>query len=149
MELFIRTDSINLTDSLRDLVTRRIRRALDKFGDRIVDTFVFLKRLSHIKGDGNMLCLVSVRMSGHNEMVIRETASTEAAALDRAARRVKHRVSAVLRDADRPSTELTKDNFSSRLVISANRANISNRSTAAPAVVPSAQRRAFSGTYSR
>jgi ribosome-associated translation inhibitor RaiA len=108
MELFIRTDSIELTETLRDLVTRQIRLALDKFGDRIVDAFVYLKHLSHVKGDGNMLCLVSVRVRGQSEMVIRETASTEAAALDRAARRVKHRVSAALRDADGPSTEFTR-----------------------------------------
>ena len=105
MELSIRTDSIELTDSLRDLVTRRIRLALNKFEGRIVDTFVYLMGLNSPKEDRNKLCLMSVRVHGLGETVVRETASTEAAALDRAVRRVKHRVSAALRDAGRPSTE--------------------------------------------
>ena len=140
MELSIRTDSIELTDSLRDLVTRRIRLALDKFEGRIVDTFVDLMGLNSPKEDRNKLCLIRVRVHGLGEMVVRETASTEAAALDRAACRIKHRVSTALRDADLPSTDFTKGNFSSRLMISANRANISHRGLAVPAVAPSAQR---------
>jgi ribosome-associated translation inhibitor RaiA len=140
MELSIRTDSIELTDSLRDLVTRRIRLALDKFEGRIVDTFVYLMGLNSPKGDRSKLCLISVRVSGLGEMVVRETASTEAAALDRAARRVKHRVSAALRDADRASTEFTKANVSSGLMLSGNRPEISYSDFAIPAVAPSAQR---------
>jgi ribosome-associated translation inhibitor RaiA len=140
MELSIRTDSIELTDSLRDLVTRRIRLALNKFESRIVDTFVYLMGLNSPKEDRNKLCLISVRVHGLGETVVRETASTEAAALDRAVRRVKHRVSAALRDADRPSTEFTKATVSSRLLLSANRPDISHQGFAVPAVASSAQR---------
>jgi hypothetical protein len=81
-------------------------------------------------------------------MVVRETASTEAAALDRAARRVKYRVSEALRDADRRSTEFAKDSFGSRVMSAANRANLSLRSFAVAGVARSAQRRTFSGTNS-
>ena len=140
MELSIRTDSIDLTDSLRDLVTRRIRLALDEFEGRIVDTFVYLMGLNSPRVDRNTLCLISVRVYGLGEMVVRETASTEAAALDRAARRVKHRVYAALRDADRSSTEFTKANVSSRLMLPGNRPDISHRGFAVPAVASSAQR---------
>ena len=140
MELSIRTDSIDLTDSLRDLITRRIRLALDAFEGHIVDTFVYLMGLNSPKGDRNKLCLISVRLYGLGEMVVREIESTEAAALDRAARRVKHGVSAALRDADRPSTEFTKATVSSRLLLSANRPDISHRGFAVPAVASSAQR---------
>ena len=139
MELSIRTDSTELTDALRDLVTRRIRQALDKFEDRIVDTFVYLKALNSPNGDRNRLCLISVRVYGLGEMVVRETASTEAAALELAARRVKRRVSVAFRDADRPSTEFAKVGVSRRLLLSANRLDVSRRGFAVPAVVPSAQ----------
>src|SRR5687768_10684589 len=103
MQLSIRTNSIDLSDSLRDLVTRRIRLALDQFKRRIVDTFVYLMSLNGPNRGRNKLCLISVRVYGLREVVVRETASTEAAALDRAARRVKRRVSAALRDEDRTS----------------------------------------------
>jgi ribosome-associated translation inhibitor RaiA len=148
MELSIRTDSIELTDSLRDLVTRRIRLALDKFDGRIVDTFVYLVALNSPTEDRIKLCLISVRVHGLGEMVVREIAASEAAALDRAACRVKRRVSAAIRNADRRSTDFPKPNFSSRLMTSANRANISHAGFAVPTVAPSAQRRAFSGTHS-
>jgi ribosome-associated translation inhibitor RaiA len=120
MELFIRTDSIELTDSLRDLVTRRIRLALYKFDARIVDTFVYLTALDSAKKNRKELCLISVRVHGLVEMVVRETAATAAAALNRATCRVKHRVSAALREADRPSANFTNGNVSSRSMVSAN-----------------------------
>jgi ribosome-associated translation inhibitor RaiA len=120
MELSIRTDSIELTDSLRDLVTRRIRLALYKFDGRIVDTFVYLTALDSTNDNRRELCLISVRVHGVGEMVVRETAATAAAALNRAACRVKHRVSVALRAADRPPTNVTKVDVSGRLMVSTN-----------------------------
>ena len=140
MELSIRTDSIKLTDVLRDLVTRRIRLTLDKFEGRIVDTFVYLKSLKNPDGARNKLCLISVRVHGLGEMVVRETASTEAAALELAVRRVKRRVSAAFREADRPAAEFTKAGVSRSLTVSANRPDISHRGFAVPVVAPNAQR---------
>lgn len=105
MELSIRTRSIELTDELRDLVNKRMQLALDTFGDRIEGAFVYLMDLNGPKGGVDKLCQITIRAHRLGDVVVRETGKTLAAALNRAARRAKYRVSEALRHADRPSTE--------------------------------------------
>ena len=105
MELSIRARSIELTDPLRELVTKRIQLAVDTFGDRVKERWVYLMDLNGPKGGVDKLCQVGVHVRGVGDIVVRESGSTVPAALSRAARRLKYRVSEALRHADRPSTE--------------------------------------------
>ncbi len=105
MELSIRARSVELTDPLRELVTKRIQLALDTFGDRVKESWVYLMDLNGPKGGVDKLCQVGIHVRGVGDIVVRERGSTVPAALNRAARRLKYRVSEALRHADRPSTE--------------------------------------------
>ena len=105
MQLSIRTRSVELTDDFRDLVTKRMQLALDTFGDRIENTFVYLMDLNGPRGGVDKLCQITIHVHRAGDVVVRETGGTLAAALNRAARRAKYRVSEALRQADRPSTE--------------------------------------------
>jgi putative sigma-54 modulation protein len=105
MKLSIRTRSVELTDEVRDLVSKRMQFALDTFGDRIEDTSVYLMDLNGPKGGVDKLCQITIGAHGLGDVVVRETGVTLAAALNRASRRAKYRMSEALRRADRPSTE--------------------------------------------
>jgi ribosome-associated translation inhibitor RaiA len=104
MELLIRTRSVELTDTLREQVVRRLKRALDTFEDRITETRVYLMDLNGPRGGVDKLCQLSIYIPGVGDVVIRETGSTVHAAFNRAVRRVKYRVSEALRQADGSST---------------------------------------------
>jgi putative sigma-54 modulation protein len=105
MELSIRSRAVNLTDELREFVSRRLQFALDTFGDRIEDTSVYLMDLNGPRGGVDKLCQITVRARGVGDVAVREMGSSIGAALNRAARRVKYRLSETFRQADRPSTE--------------------------------------------
>jgi putative sigma-54 modulation protein len=97
MELSIRTRAIETTDELRDLVTRRLQFALDTFTDRIDAVSVYLMDLNGPRRGVDKLCQITVRVRGIGSLAVLERASPPAAALGRAARRVKYRVAETLR----------------------------------------------------
>jgi putative sigma-54 modulation protein len=105
MELSIRTRSIETTDELRDLVTRRLQFALDAFAERIESVSVYLMDLNGPRRGVDKLCQITVRVHGIGSLAVLERSSTPAGALSRAARRLKYRVSEALRRSVRPSCE--------------------------------------------
>jgi hypothetical protein len=60
------------------------------------------------KGGVDKLCQITVRAHGVGELAIRETGTTLNAALNRAARRLKYRLSEALRARETPSRESIK-----------------------------------------
>lgn len=100
MKLAIRTRNIELTDELRDRVSRRLQLSLDAFDDHIEDGFVYLMDLNGPKGGVDKLCQITVRARGVGELAIRETGTSLHVALNRAARRMKYRLSEALRASD-------------------------------------------------
>jgi putative sigma-54 modulation protein len=105
MELSIRTRDVELTDALRERITRRLEFALDTFDDHVKDAFVYLMDLNGPKGGVDKLCQITIRARGIGDLAVRETATTLQAALNRAARRLKYRLSEALRAAENPSRE--------------------------------------------
>jgi putative sigma-54 modulation protein len=105
MELSIRTRAIEATDELRDLVERRLQLALDTFESRIEAASVYMVDLNGPRRGVDKLCQITVRVHGIGNLVVLEKGSNTAAALSRAATRMKYRVSEALRRAGRPSTE--------------------------------------------
>jgi putative sigma-54 modulation protein len=89
-----------------ELITRRIQLALDTFGDCVKESWVYLMDLNGPKGGVDKLCQLGVHVRRVGDIVVRESGSTSPAALNRAARRLKYRVSEALRHADRPSCVL-------------------------------------------
>ena len=100
MELSIRTRDVELTDALREQITRRVEFAFDTFEDYIEDAFVYLMDLNGPKGGVDKLCQIIVRARGLGELPVRETGTTLQAAINRATRRLKYRLSEALRTSD-------------------------------------------------
>ena len=105
MELTIRTRDVELTEALRERITRRLEFALDTFEDHIEDAFVYMMDLNGPKGGVDKLCQITVRARGIGDLAVRDTATTFQAALNRAARRLKYRLSEALRAGESPSRE--------------------------------------------
>jgi hypothetical protein len=105
MELTIRARDIEVTDELRDLVTRRMELALDTFKDRVEAVSVYLMDLNGPRRGVDKLCQITARVSGIGSLVVLEKGSTEAKALSRGAGRLKYRIAETLRRAGRVSTE--------------------------------------------
>ncbi len=105
MKLSIRTRDIELTDSLREDVTRRLDFALDTFEDHIEEALVYVIDLNGPKGGVDKLCQITVRARGIGELVVRETGKTLHSAMNRAGRRLKYRISEALRALESRSRE--------------------------------------------
>jgi ribosome-associated translation inhibitor RaiA len=105
MELSIRTRDVKLTDALKEQITGRLEFALDAFQHHIEDVFVYLMDLNGPKGGVDKLCQITVRARRIGDVAVRETGTTFQAALNRAARRLKYRVSEALRAGDSLSRE--------------------------------------------
>ena len=105
MKLSIRTRDVELTDALREGITRRLEFALDTFDDHVEDAFVYLMDLNGLKGGVDKLCQITVRARGIGDLAVRDTGTTFPAALNRAARRVKYRLAEALRASDGTSRE--------------------------------------------
>jgi ribosome-associated translation inhibitor RaiA len=86
MELTIRTRSIEITDSLRDLISRRLHFALDIFGDRIRHASVYLADVNGPRGGVDKSCQINVTVRGIGSILVSEKGSTSEAALTRATR---------------------------------------------------------------
>lgn len=105
MQISIRTRAIEVTDELRDLVTRRLELALDTFKGRIETASVYLTDMNGPRRGVDKLCQITVSVRGIGNLVVLERGLTVPGALSRAAGRVKYRVSEALRRTIRPSTE--------------------------------------------
>jgi putative sigma-54 modulation protein len=105
MELSIRTRAIEVTDGLRDLMTRRIELALDTFKGHTDSASVYVCDLNGPRKGIDKLCQITVLVHGVGKMVVVERGSTVTCALNRAVGRVKYRVSEAIRRAVRHSRE--------------------------------------------
>jgi putative sigma-54 modulation protein len=105
MELSIRTRSVEITDDLRDLICRRLKFALDVFGDRVTRASVYLADVNGPRGGVDKACHLAVAVCGIGDVFVRETGFTAEAAVTLVMRRVKYLVSEALRQSQRPATE--------------------------------------------
>jgi ribosomal subunit interface protein len=105
MKLSIRTRDVELTDALREHIERRLEFAFDTFRDHVHEALVYLMDLNGPKGGVDKLAQITVRVSRVGELAVRETGTTMHAALNRAARRLKYRLSEALRAEETLSRE--------------------------------------------
>lgn len=105
MELTIRTRNFELTDAIREHVTRRLELALDAFGQHVEDVHVYLADLNGPKGGVDKLAQISVKVRRDGEIAVRETGTTLYAAINRAIRRTKYRVAETIRAGEAPARE--------------------------------------------
>lgn len=105
MQLSIRTRDVELDDEIRELVERRVHFALDTFQDRIESVGVYFMDLNGPKGGVDKICQLAVRVKGVGELVVLERGPRLVNTLNRAARRLKYRVSEEIRRTVRPSPE--------------------------------------------
>jgi ribosome-associated translation inhibitor RaiA len=104
MKLSIRTRIIEVTDALRDLISRRLKFALDTFGDRVTTASVYLADVNGPRGGVDKTCQIQIAVRGVGDIVVKRNGVTAEAALTRASRHLKYLVSEALRQAQRPAT---------------------------------------------
>jgi ribosomal subunit interface protein len=97
MKLPIRTRDVELTDAFREQIERRLEFALDTFRDHVQEAVVYLVDLNGPKGGVDKLAQITIRVPRIGELAVRETGTSMQAALNRAARRLKYRLSEAVR----------------------------------------------------
>ena len=105
MKLTIRSRGIELTGAIRESIQRRLELALDTHQDAIEDVAVYLMDLNGPRGGVDKLCHLTIRARRAGEVTARETGTTFQVALNRAAHRLKYRLSEALRAAESTSRE--------------------------------------------
>jgi putative sigma-54 modulation protein len=110
MQLSIRSRDVEIDDDIRDLVERRTRFALDAFKDRVESVAVYFMDLNGPKGGVDKICQMAVRVRGVGELIVLERGPRLTQTLNRAARRLKYRVSEGVRRAVRPASESIRTN---------------------------------------
>jgi ribosome-associated translation inhibitor RaiA len=105
MQLSIHTRSVEITDTLRDLISRRLHFALDVFQDRVSQASVYLADINGPRGGVDKSCHITVEIRGIGQILARAQATSTEAALTHASRRLKYLVSEAVRQAGRPDTE--------------------------------------------
>lgn len=87
---------------LPEHIERRLRFALDRFGERIQKAVVFLQDHNGPKGGIDKVCRILVKTRGHGMIVAAVIDSDWIAAVDRAATRIGHNVARqIARQRDR------------------------------------------------
>lgn len=104
MQTDIQSRTVEITDELRERVERRLRFALDAFGDHVGTVKVQLEDLNGPRGGIDKRCQISVAVHGAGSLTFRVSASTINEAIGRATRRLKYRVSDCLRQIQQPET---------------------------------------------
>jgi putative sigma-54 modulation protein len=105
MQIITHTRTFENTDELRERVERRLRFALDAFGDHVQAAHVQLEDVNGPRGGVDKRCQISVAVDGAGIVMARASAATVISAVSRASRRLKYRVSETLRHAHRPATD--------------------------------------------
>lgn len=89
MKIDIQAHGVELTDSLREHVERRLGFTLSQFQDRIRGMVVRLSDVNGPKGGIDKRCYLGVRLNGLSEIVVEETEADFHVAVNRAADRAK------------------------------------------------------------
>src|ERR1051326_1811161 len=71
MKLSIRTRSVEITDALRDLISRRLRSSLDAFGGRVTNASVYLADVNGPRGGVDKSCQIGVAVRGIGDILVK------------------------------------------------------------------------------
>lgn len=106
MAITIHSRSIEITEELRELTSRRMHFALDTFGDRVESVAVNLSDVNGPRGGVDKRCHIAVVVRGVGAVVmVRSAGRTPALALTRAGRCLKYRIAEALRHVRSPLTD--------------------------------------------
>ncbi|ACY15498.1 HPF/RaiA family ribosome-associated protein [Haliangium ochraceum] len=87
MHIQIRTQKLEVSDGLRELVRRRLRFAMDRFGDRVQRVTVRLADLNGPRGGVDKHCRISVVTRSQGVVVVEGTDESLPAVVTRAIER--------------------------------------------------------------
>jgi putative sigma-54 modulation protein len=102
MKIVIRRRSIDITDALRQLISRRLHFALDVFDERIRQASVYLADVNGPRGGVDKVCHITVAVRGISDVVVSDAGATAEAALTRATARLKYLVCDAVKQAQQP-----------------------------------------------
>lgn len=89
----IRRQNIDLTDDERQLLTDRIRTALDRFDRHVDDVVATVADVNGPKQGPDKVCKLQVTVRGGRHLIVEETGADLASVMGRAADRMAHLVS--------------------------------------------------------
>ncbi len=105
MQININSRTFEITDELRERVERRVRFALDAFGERVGMAQVQLEDVNGPRGGVDKRCQISAVVEGAGPLMVGVSAASVNSALSRATRCLKYRVSETLRQLQRPEPD--------------------------------------------
>jgi putative sigma-54 modulation protein len=100
-----RVRGIEFTDELRNAVERIVVFALDRYEAQMDKISVYMADLNGPKGGVDKLCQITARLGRGNPVLILEQGSEILTTVNRAARRLEHRIGQVLRRRTRPDSQ--------------------------------------------
>ncbi len=96
MRVIVRGQHVQLNDSMRDTIDRRLAFALSRFAERIRSTEVQLADINGPRGGVDKRCTITVRIPGAGPVVIEDEDASFHAAVARAFDRLERAVARVL-----------------------------------------------------
>jgi hypothetical protein len=102
MTIPIRVRGIELTDELSKGVERSILFAVDRYAGKLHDVSVYLADLNGPKGGVDKLCQITAILSQGNPVLILEKGTEVLPTVNRAARRLGHRIGRNIQRRNRP-----------------------------------------------
>jgi putative sigma-54 modulation protein len=100
-----RVRGIDFTDELREAVERIVVFAVDRYDTQVDKISVYLADLNGPKGGVDKLCQITARFSRGNPVQILERGSKILTTVNRAARRLGHRIGRHIQRRNRPDSQ--------------------------------------------
>jgi putative sigma-54 modulation protein len=113
MRLVIRCKNVKVTEAIREKVRLRVGTALRRFDQRIRDVAASLVDVNGPKGGVDKQCCLVVRLHHKGKIMVKETGSSEFAAITLAAARIKRAVTRALQR--RNDAKIDRDGFSPKM----------------------------------
>lgn len=105
MTIAVRVRGIDFTDELRDAVERIVVFATDRYNTHVDKISVYLADLNGAKGGVDKLCQITAYFRRGNPVLILEKGSETLTVVNRAARRLGHRIGQNVQRRNRPDSQ--------------------------------------------
>jgi putative sigma-54 modulation protein len=111
MKIDVRVRGIDFTDELRKGVERIISFAVDRYDTQVDKISVYLADLNGPKGGVDKLCQITANLSRGNPVLILEKGTEILSMVNRAARRLGHRIGRNVQRRHRPDLQRFRESI--------------------------------------
>ena len=107
----VRFRGINLTEELRKAVETIVAFAVDRYQTQVGKVSVYLADLNGPKGGVDKLCQITAKLTGGRPVLILERGSEMLTTVNRAARRLGHRIGQNVQRRNRPDSQRFRESI--------------------------------------